>query len=112
MEFVYVSSVEGRLVPRFSTIMSAEVSYIGASRGSNSIEWNPNKIEAIPSSEWNRFRREYSRRIADKSLMKRDKKDYDLYRASAEAASKKDGEPPPPPNSNAIPTNLKKGSAK
>lgn len=90
MEFVYVSPVKGKLVPRYSTIGNGQPTYIGAKpivdlekRGQH-FEIDESKIVRIPRSEWTKFIKEYSRAVREKSLIERTEADFEKQAAKAE----------------------------
>lgn len=68
---LYVSSVEGHLVPRFSTASTANPIYIGATRDFKTVTWDTNLVVIIPDAEWREYRREYRRALNDKALKER-----------------------------------------
>lgn len=100
-EFHYVSSVKGHLVTRFPSLQSSVAQYIGATRKGKTIVWDESEVSAISDQEWQKYRREYRRCLADKSLVVRTKEDFEAYvadktkretealeKAKAEAADK------------------------
>ena len=95
-EFVYVSAKEGVLVPRFPSLQSVVTQYIGATREQagkgnrgSIIKSEPKAVVAIPAAEWSRYRREYTRRVKDGSLLKKKKADFTRWqKARAEASAK------------------------
>lgn len=68
---LFVSSVEGALVTRYGSR-----TLIGATRTPTSIEWDTELITAIPTDEYERFRREYDRALRDGSLVERSAEDW------------------------------------
>lgn len=97
-EFVFVSSIKGKLVTRFPSLRQPTAQYIGATRKGKDIVWNTDAVVAIPKSEWNRYRREYRRVLENGSLVKRTQEDHTKWlerrkKESAKAA-KKDKEQP------------------
>lgn len=89
-EFVYVSSVEGKLVTRFPSLQQSVAQYIGATRKGKTITWNTEQVVAIPTAEWRKYRRSYKRAIGDGSLKKRTESDFKAWqrkRADADKAS-------------------------
>lgn len=78
-EFHYVSSVEGRLVTRFPSLRSSVAQYIGATRKGKKITWDTSEVVAISEQEWQKYRREYRRCVADKSLVVKTKEDFEKY---------------------------------
>ena len=94
-EFVFVSSVQGKLVTRFPSLRQPVAQYIGATRKGKKIEWNPEAVVAIPLQEWNRYRREYKRALEDGALKKRDEAAHKAWlqkqkQADEEAKTKAD----------------------
>lgn len=79
MQFIYVSSVVGSLVPRYSTLRNPVIQYIGAVRTGKTIAWFPQKVVAIPESEWVRYRREYRQELANGTLKARTEVDYKTW---------------------------------
>lgn len=111
-EFHYVSSVKGHLVTRFPSLRSSVAQYIGATRKGKTIDWDESEVSAISDQEWQKYRREYRRCLADKSLVVRTKEDFEAYvadktkcetealeKAKAEAAEKAKAEAPEQPPS-------------
>lgn len=88
-EFQYVSSVKGHLVTRFPSLRSPVAQYIGATRKGKEIVWDETVVVAIPAKEWQQYRREYRRAIADGALKSRTAEDFEKYR---EAKGKADSE--------------------
>jgi len=78
-EFHYVSSVKGHLVTRFPSLQSSVAQYIGATRKGKTVVWDPTEVVAISEQEWQKYRREYRRCLADKSLIERTKEHFDKY---------------------------------
>jgi hypothetical protein len=74
-EFIYVSAVKGHLVTRFPTVRGA-LQYIGATRTGKVIEWNEKAVVAIPTAEWNRYRREYERAVRQGAIVLKTKVDH------------------------------------
>lgn len=79
MPTIYVSSVKGRLVPRYSTLVNSSTTYIGATRDCKKIEWNTERVVPISEKEFNMHRREYKRAIQDRSLIKRTEEQYKAF---------------------------------
>jgi hypothetical protein len=80
---LYVSSVAGRLVPRFG----AGGSYLGAERdpkNASAIKWYPERVLPITAPEFQRFRREYDQAIEDGDLSLRSEDDFNAQRESDE----------------------------
>lgn len=74
MQFaIYVSSVKGHAVPRFGAPAGT---YLGARRIGKQLEWDEERIVAIPADEYRRYRAEYDGAIADGSLKPRSADDY------------------------------------
>jgi hypothetical protein len=88
-EFHYVSSVKGHLVTRFPSLRSSVAQYIGATRKGKTIVWDPTEVVAISEKEWQTYRREYRRCVADKSLVVRTKEDFETYVAEKTAREQK-----------------------
>jgi membrane protein involved in colicin uptake len=79
MEFaLYVTPRRGATVPRFG---APRGTYIGARRVGKQLEWDEERIVAIPVEEYRRYRAEYEGAIADGSLKKHD---ADAYKAQQE----------------------------
>lgn len=78
-EFHYVSSVKGHLVTRFPTLQMSVAQYIGATRKGKEVTWDETEVVAISEQEWAKYRREYRRCLADKSLVERTKEDFAAY---------------------------------
>lgn len=78
-EFVFVSSVKGKLVTRFPSLRQPVAQYIGATRKGKEIVWNPEAVVAIPLQEWNKYRREYRRALEQGSLKKRTEADHKAW---------------------------------
>lgn len=90
MKFIYVSSVEGKLVTRYGSLEVGRVQYIGASfDGVSKVTWDTKAVTAIPESEWNKFQREYKQAVANKELTLRTEEDFAAYRKKREADEKK-----------------------
>lgn len=111
-EFHYVSSVKGHLVTRFPSLRSSVAQFIGATRKGKTIVWDETEVVAISDQEWQRYRREYRRCLADKSIVERTKEDFEAYvaektdretkaleKAKAEAAEKAKAEATEQPTS-------------
>jgi hypothetical protein len=80
-KFHYFSSVEGHLVPRYATFQQSVTQFIGATRRGKEVTWNTNEVVAIHDTEFNRYRREFRKAIADEALTVRSKADYDEWLA-------------------------------
>lgn len=78
-EFHYVSSVKGHLVTRFPSLRSSVAQFIGATRKGKTIVWDTTEVVAISDKEWQTYRREYRRCLADKSIVERTKEDFEAY---------------------------------
>lgn len=78
-EFVFVSSVQGKLVTRFPSLRQPVAQYIGATRKGKEIVWNPEAVVAIPMQEWNRYRREYKRALEQGSLKRRTEAEHKAW---------------------------------
>lgn len=66
---LYVSAIEGKPVTRFGTR-----TLIGASRSRatpNVVDYDTQRVVAIPQEEYSRFRREYDRALGNGSLRRR-----------------------------------------
>ena len=87
MEFKYLSSVKGRLVPRFPTMQQPVTTFIGATRKGKVITWNEEAVAAVPLQEFQKYRREYKRRIADGSLKERTEQDFKAWQEKQKKAS-------------------------
>jgi len=87
-EFHYVSSVKGHLVTRFPSLRLSVAQYIGATRKGKTIVWDETEVAAISEREWQTYRREYRRCMADKSLVERTKEDFEAYVADKQAREK------------------------
>lgn len=104
-EFVYVSSVEGKIVTRFPSLHQPVAQYVGARRvlpkrnprekpglrkeTRPKIVWNTEEVVVIPFVEWNKYRREYRRAVADGALKIRTKEDHEKWLSKREEDSKK-----------------------
>lgn len=88
-EFHYVSSVKGHLVTRFPSLRSSVAQFIGATRKGKEIVWDISEVVAISDKEWQTYRREYRRCVADKAIVERTKEDFDKYVADKTAREKK-----------------------
>ncbi len=77
---LYVSSVEGHAVTRFSSHkMGRRPLLIGATRDHKDptkITWDTSRIVPIPEGEYARFGREYNREIRAGGLKKRSAEEY------------------------------------
>jgi len=62
--------------------------YIGATRKGKTIVWDETEVAAISEKEWQTYRREYRRCMADKSLVERTKEDFEAYVADKQAREK------------------------
>lgn len=92
MEFgLYVSPVKGCTVPRFG---APRGTYIGARRVGKQLEWNEERIVAIPADECRRFRAEYDGAIADGGLKRRTADEYRVQQEAREKAKKEAREKP------------------
>jgi hypothetical protein len=88
VEFVFVKSVNGRLVPRYSTLQSSSTTYIGASRDGRKLVWTEDAVVRIPLPEWTRYLKEYERALREGSLKKASAADFAAWekkRADADA---------------------------
>jgi predicted enzyme involved in methoxymalonyl-ACP biosynthesis len=63
--------------------------YIGAIRKGKVVVWDETEVVAISDQEWRKYRREYRRCLADKSLVERTKEEFT---ASVEAKTKRENE--------------------
>lgn len=87
MEFgLYVTPVAGRTVPRFG---APRGSYIGARRAGNQLEWDEERIVAIPADEYRRYRAEYDGAITDGSLKRRKAQEYEAQQKKRAEANRK-----------------------
>ncbi len=90
---LYVSSVEGHVVTRFSSHkMGRRPTLIGAIRDHNDptkITWDTKRIVGIPEAEYTRFGREYNREINAGGLTKRTAKEYAEQLKANAAADRK-----------------------
>lgn len=98
---LYVSSVEGRVVPRFSTVrLGKPPVLIGATRDHKDptkIIWDTERIIGIPEAEYARFGREYNRELRGGGLRLRSEKEYadwvhDQVRADEAKTAKADAD--------------------
>jgi hypothetical protein len=97
-EAVYLSPVKGRLVPRFSTLGGpGGRTYIGAQRTADGLVVNEDAVAQIPAVEFGRYRKEYTRAIADGSLKKRTREDFEAWRKARLAALAASQKPDPEP---------------
>jgi hypothetical protein len=81
---LFISSVPGHVVNRYGAGPS---SYIGARRlREGGWEWSPEIIEAITPEELTRYRREYTRAIAQKALKEHSEDAFLAQVAKREAA--------------------------
>lgn len=87
-EFVYVSSVQGKLVTRFPSLQQSVAQYIGATRKGKTITWNTEQVVAIPTAEWRKYRRSYKRAISDGSLKERTESDFKAWQRKRADADK------------------------
>lgn len=90
---LYVSSVEGHAVTRFSSHkMGKRPTLIGATRDHSDptkITWDTKRIIGIPEAEYARFGREYNREILGGGLKKRTAQEYtEQLMANADADRK------------------------
>jgi hypothetical protein len=81
---LFVSAVAGHHVTRFgsSTLIGAEVDL----EHPGNIRWDEKKVVAIPEAEYQAYRVEYDRLIADGALVRRDAKDYEVYLSARDKA--------------------------
>ena len=87
MEFgLYVSPVKGHAVPRFGAPAGT---YIGARRVGKQLEWDEERIVAIPANESKRYRAEYDGAIRDGSLRERKAEEYAAQLDDRKAAKRK-----------------------
>lgn len=96
----YVSSVEGRAVPRFGTETKGQAAeLIGARRvlmtkeqrraGEAVIVWEPKRVIPLAEAYYLRFKREIDRAIRNGDLLERSAEDYATFRKAEEADAKK-----------------------
>jgi len=76
----FFSCVPGKVARRWGT-----QSMIGAVRGADGYEWNPDDVVAISAAELRRYRREYNRLLAgpEPALIERTRADYEARAAAA-----------------------------
>jgi hypothetical protein len=87
MEFgLYVSPVKGHAVPRFGAPAGT---YIGAKRVGKQLEWDEERIVAIPVNESRRYSAEYDGAIRDGSLKVRTAEEYAQQVDDRKAAKKR-----------------------
>lgn len=86
MEPIYVSSVEGALVPRYSTLLTPTVEYVGATRGETGASWDPSLIVVIPGDEYQTFKREYDLALVNGFLRRRTLAEYNGELSGGEVA--------------------------
>ena len=84
MDDLYVSSVAGAAVARFSLVTrrAGLGEMIGATRSREDptrIVWDEEAITLIPGAEYQRYLREYNRALREKSLRRRTKAEFDAY---------------------------------
>jgi hypothetical protein len=86
---LYVSPVQGRLVPRYGTTGGGRPqAFLGATRDgrTGSITWTPEAVLLLTDEEERLFGAEYRGHIRDGALVERTAKDYETWRAKQKAA--------------------------
>ena len=97
MSDLYVSSVKGAAVTRYSTMVPGKRAglLIGAERDSENpkrLTWDTELIVKIPAQEYAQFRKEYDKALHAKCLMKRSEQEYSAQQKQFEEKAKQDAE--------------------
>ena len=97
MPDLYVSSVKGAAVTRYSTMVAGKRAglLIGAERDTKNpkqLSWNTELVVKIPAQEYAEFRKEYDKALRAKCLVPRTEQEYQAQQEALEEAAKKDAE--------------------
>lgn len=87
---LYVSAVEGHLVPRYGTRAEIGAEIIpGPKGGKQTIRWNTGTVVALSQDELVKYKREYKRAIKAGALVERTVEDFRAYIAAENAENER-----------------------